>query len=95
MLVDCALEPRSAVAANVGMDKNTHGHKLSELLGGNDTYNDAIHAVAFGGKSLGNALKGNKSNIENLTFRTLQKFQRENFSADRIVILGAGIDNHN
>jgi predicted Zn-dependent peptidase len=77
------------------MDKNTHGHKLSELLGGNDTYNDSIHAVAFGGKSLGNALKGNKSNIENLTFRTLQKFQKDNFSTDRIVILGAGIDNHN
>lgn len=76
MMVDCALEPRSAVAANVGMDKNTHGHKLSELLGGNDGYNDSIHAVAFGGSSLGNPLKGNKSNIENLTFRTLQKFQR-------------------
>lgn len=29
MIVDCALEPRSAVAANVGIDKNTHGHKLS------------------------------------------------------------------
>ena len=95
MIVDCALEPRSAVAANVGIDKNTHGHKLSELLGGNDAYNDAIHTVAFGGSGLGNPLKGHKSNIENLTFRTLQKFQRENFSADRIVILGAGIDDHN
>ena len=94
MIVDCALEPRSAVAANVGIDKNTHGHKLSELLGGNDAYNDAIHAVAFGGKSLGNPLKGHKSNIENLTFRTLQKFQKENFGADRIVILGAGVDSH-
>ena len=95
MMIDCALEPRSAVAANVGMDKNIHSHKLSEILGGNDGYNDAIHAAAFGAKGLGNPLKGTKSNIANLTYNVLQNFQLENFSADRLIILGAGIDSHN
>ena len=35
MVVDCALEPRSAVAANVGLHKNQYTHKLDSFLGGN------------------------------------------------------------
>jgi len=34
MMADCALEPRSVVAANVGAEKNKGTHALESLLGG-------------------------------------------------------------
>jgi hypothetical protein len=33
MMADCALETRSAVAANVAIEKNNCTHKLNDLLG--------------------------------------------------------------
>jgi processing peptidase subunit beta len=32
MMADCALEPRSVVAANVGISKNHDSHKLASKL---------------------------------------------------------------
>jgi len=30
MMSDCALEPRSVTAANIGMEKNSYDHKLAD-----------------------------------------------------------------
>jgi hypothetical protein len=35
MISDCALEPRSVVAAQAALKKNEHSHKLDAQLGGN------------------------------------------------------------
>lgn len=93
MMVDCAFEPRSVVAANVGMYKNTQSHKLEEQ-NGNITFNDNLFKIAYGPRGLGNPLLGSKGNIGNLTADTLQKFQLDNISPDKVVVCGAGIDNH-
>jgi predicted Zn-dependent peptidase len=94
MIVDCAFEPRSVVAANVGIYKNTQSHKLDSISGGNNEFNDGLYRLAYGNKGLGNSLLGNKSNISNLTAQTLQKFQIETLSPHKITICGGGIDNH-
>ena len=94
MMVDCAFEPRSVVAANVGIYKNTQTHKLDSISGHNHEFNDNLHRIAFGNKGLGNSLIGNKGNIGNLTAQTLQKFQLDTIAPGKIVIYGGGIDNH-
>jgi processing peptidase subunit beta len=38
MMADCALEPRSVVAANVGLDKNLGTHKLEAVVQCNFNY---------------------------------------------------------
>lgn len=94
MMIDCAFEPRSVVAANVAIYKNTQTHKLDSASGGNREFNDNLHRLSYGNKGLGNSLIGNKSNIGNLNAQTLQKFQLETLSPRKVVICGAGIDNH-
>ena len=94
MMIDCAFEPRSVVAANVGIYKNTQTHKLDSTSGGNGEFNDILHRLAYGNKGLGNSLIGNNGNIAYLTAQTLQKFQLETIAPRKIVICGGGIDNH-
>lgn len=94
MMVDCAFEPRSVVAANVGIYKNTQTHKLDASTGGNIEFNDNLHRIAYGTKGLGNPLIGNKGNIANLSFYTLQKFQLETLSPHKVIICGGGIEDH-
>lgn len=94
MMVDCAFEPRSVVAANVGIYKNTQSHKLDALKGSNGEFNDSLHKLAYGNKGLGNSLLGNKGNVGNLTAQTLQKFQLETLSPNRVIICAGGVDNH-
>jgi processing peptidase subunit beta len=40
MVVDCALEPRSVVAANVGIYKNKQTHKLDKHIKSGEEFND-------------------------------------------------------
>jgi len=42
MVVDCALEPRSVVAANIGIYKNKNTHKLDKHLKTGEDFNDAL-----------------------------------------------------
>ena len=94
MLVDCALEPRNHVGTAIGRMKNTESHDLDNLTGGNQRFNDNIFATAFGNKTLGNAILGNKTNVGNLSAEVIQKFQQQQFTNDRIVISATGIENH-
>ena len=94
MLVDCALEPRNYVGCAIGRMKNNEAHDLDNLTGGNQRFNDSIFATAYGNKSLGNSILGNKTNVGNLSAEVIQKFQQQNFTNDRIVISATGIENH-
>ncbi len=94
MVADCALEPKNFVAANVGIHKNEEAHKLDVHLGSNQNFEDNIYLAAFGKGSLGNPFLGARSNVANLTGHVLQQFQRANWTPNRVVITGTGIENH-
>lgn len=94
MISDCALEPRSATAASIGMEKNSSDHKLVEYLHTGEDFNDHLMSTAFGLKGLGLPLKGLKHNIKNLSVNVLQKFQLENINPQKIYVSAAGIENH-
>lgn len=48
MMTDCALEPRSVVAANVAYEKNQGTHKLEDIVKSGESFNEAIFKTAFG-----------------------------------------------
>jgi len=94
MMSDCALEPRSATAASIGMAKNSSDHKLVEYLHTGEEFSDRLMSTAFGLKGLGMPLKGLKHNIKNLSVNVLQKFQLENINPQKIYVSAAGIESH-
>jgi len=94
MVADCALEPRSVVAANVAMDKVSHQHQLEELQQLGVAFNDALLKTAFGLKGLGMPLYGLHHNYKYLSAHVLQKFQLENINPNRIIVCAAGVENH-
>lgn len=59
-----------------------------------ESFNDAVFKTAYGLKGLGLPLKGLAGNISNLSHYTLQKFQLENITPNKIYVCGAGIENH-
>ena len=94
MAADCALEPRSVLAAEVGQAQNQDSHKLDKFLKTGEDFNEAVFTTAFGLKGLGLPLKGLKGNVGNLSTYTLQKFQLENITPNRIFVAAAGVDSH-
>ena len=72
-VVDCAMEPRSVVAANVGVEKNKGTFNLESVSQTGESFNEAVFKTAYGVTGLGMPLRGFKSNITNLTAYTLQK----------------------
>jgi processing peptidase subunit beta len=69
--VDCALEPRSVVAANVAIEKNKGTFNLEGVVNSGEEFNEICFKTAFGASGLGMPLRGFKSNISNLTAYTL------------------------
>jgi processing peptidase subunit alpha len=94
MMADCALEPRSVVAANVAMEKMHYQHELEALLKTGHIINDTLFQTAFGGHGLGMPLHGLTHNYKYLHAHVLQKFQLENINPNRIFVAAAGIENH-
>jgi len=94
MMADCALEPRSVPAANIGIDKNKHDHALEEQLQTGEEFNDRLMSTAYGLKGLGLPLKGLHHNVKYLGANVLQRFQYENISPERIYVCAAGVENH-
>lgn len=94
VLADCALEPRSVVAAQVGVEKNKNTHKFTDFVGNCEEFNNATFRTAFGLKGLGLPLRGLKGNVGNLSAYVLQKFQLENITPNRIFVCGSGIESH-
>jgi processing peptidase subunit alpha len=94
MIADCALEPRSVVAANVGIQKSKHSHSLEKIHGSGIEFNDTLFRTAYGLKGLGMPLLGLESNVDYLNAVRIQQFQMENIAPERIFIGGAGVQNH-
>ena len=94
MMSDCALEPKSVVAASVAQNKNKNTHKLEELINTGEDFNNGVFSTAYGLQGLGLPLSGVKGNVGNLSSYVLQKFQLENIHPKNIVVCGAGIESH-
>lgn len=94
MMADCALEPRSVVAANAAMDKMHYQHELEAMLKTGHLINDTLFQTAYGNHGLGMPLHGLTHNYKYLHAHVLQKFQLENINPNRIFVAAAGIENH-
>jgi processing peptidase subunit alpha len=97
MLVDCALEPRSVLAANVARSKNNKTHALAEHLAKYDPNagnKDLLLRTAYGYNSIGMPLNGLESNLNNVDARMLQQFIMDNVTPKKCTIVGSGIQNH-
>lgn len=92
MVSDCAIEPRSVVAANVAIGKAKGTHALHQGTGAH--FNDSLFRTAFGLNGLGNPILGLSSNIEYLNASTLQYFQMKNITPNRIIIGASNVENH-
>ncbi|KAI8968987.1 Metalloenzyme, LuxS/M16 peptidase-like protein [Mycotypha africana] len=55
---------------------------------------DHLYATAFQGSSFSRPVAGIKETVEQLTVDDLAAFQKENYSADRMVLVGSGAVNH-
>jgi processing peptidase subunit alpha len=91
MTADCALEPRSVVAANLGIEKNSYTHHIED---GAHSFNESLMRTAYGLRGLGMPINGLKQNNKYLTANVLQKFQLENINPSRIFVCAAGVESH-
>jgi processing peptidase subunit beta len=55
---------------------------------------DHLHATAFQGEALGRPVAGIKETVEALTAEDLIAFQKQNYGADRLVLVGSGDVEH-
>lgn len=97
VLTDCALEPRSLMAANVARSKNQKSHDLAKHLAKYDPFADnqeLLLRTAYGYHTLGNPRLGLESNIGNLDARILQQFVMDNITPKKCLIVGSGVRNH-
>jgi len=98
MMVDCALEPRSVLAANVARAKNTKSHELADHLAKFDPFfsnQELLLRTAFGYNTLGMPKLGTAGGVDNIDARSLQQFMMENITPKKCLIVGGGVHNHN
>ncbi|KAG1056126.1 hypothetical protein G6F43_001963 [Rhizopus delemar] len=55
---------------------------------------DHLHATAFQGEALGRPVEGIKETVEQLTAEDLSAFYKQNYSAERMVLVGSGDIDH-
>lgn len=55
---------------------------------------DQLHAVAFQGQPLGRTILGSKTNIEEISQKELQDYIKNNYKANRMVLVGVGAVEH-
>lgn len=97
MLVDCALEPRSVLAANVARAKNRKSHDLAHYLHHYDPFADNhenLLRTAYGYSTLGMPHLGLEKNIDNVDARMIQQFIMDNVTPKKGLIVASGIRNH-
>jgi predicted Zn-dependent peptidase len=94
MVADCVLEPRSSVTANAAIGKMKHLRKVLPYKCPGLAETDQLFGAIFGEKGLGMPLHGSDKNDVNLNAYVLQKFQIENYSPERMIVGGIGIENH-
>ena len=92
--MDCALEPRSVLAANVAKAKNQKSHDLANHLNKYDPFmrdEQNLLTTAFGYNTLGMPLLGRESNISQIDSRLLQQFIMDNITPAKCVIVANGV----
>ena len=97
MMVDCALEPRSVLAANVARSKNQKSHDLHNHLAKYDpTANnqDLLLRTAYGYKTLGMPRLGLENNVANIDARLMQQFMMDNITPKKTLIVASGVKSH-
>lgn len=97
MMVDCALEPRSVIAANVARSKNQKSHDLHKHLSKYDPFSnnqDLLLRTAYGYKTLGMPRLGLENNIGNIDARLMQQFMMDNITPKKCLIVASGIKSH-
>lgn len=97
MMVDCALEPRSVMAANVARSKNQKSHDLHHHLSKYDPFaanNDLLLRTAYGYKTLGMPRLGLENNINNLDARCMQQFMMDTITPRKTLIVASGVKSH-
>lgn len=77
--------------ASVEREKGVILREMQEVEGmTEEVVFDYLHHAAFREQSLGMTILGPRSNIENMRRETLQQFVKEHYTAERMVIAGAG-----
>lgn len=97
MLVDCALEPRSVLAANVARAKNRKSHDLHNYLHHYDPFSGShenLLRTAYGYNTLGMPHLGLEKNIDNVDARMIQQFIMDNVTPKKGLIVASGVSNH-
>lgn len=97
MMVDCALEPRSVLAANVARAKNRKSHDLAQYLNHYDPFSDnreLLLRTAYGYNTLGMPHLGLEHNIDNVDARMIQQFIMDNVTPQKSLIVASGVHNH-
>lgn len=95
MMSDCALEPRNLLAASVAQYKMPFSYNLARSNNSYHDFDDFVMRNIYGDSGLGNKVLGDESNFAYLDAFTLQKFQIENISTEKIVVSGLGVEDHN
>lgn len=98
MMVDCALEPKSVLSANVAKAKNRKTQALKEHLSKFDPWayeNDLLLRTAYGYNTLGMPYYGLEGNVESIDARMLQNFVIDNITPKKCLIVANGVHNHN
>lgn len=93
MMLDCALEPKTAVSADLAQYKNEETIAHEKKVNSGLAFNNSLFQLAYGLKGLGLPLLG-LENHKNLTAASLQKFQLQHIRPEKMVVCGAGIKNH-
>ena len=97
MMVDCALEPRSVMAANVARAKNQKSHDLHKHLANYDPFldnQDLLLRTAYGYNTLGMPRLGFSNNISNIDARMMQQFMMDNITPKKCLIVASGVKSH-
>lgn len=95
MMTDCALEPRNFNSAGVAIEKLPFSNKAKILTNKWSEFSDMLFHSIYGDSGLGNLLYGNPSNYEHLDTYTMQSFQLDNISPEKISLCATGVENHN
>ena len=91
MMADCALEPRNFNSTSSAMSKLPHSHKSKHASNKWNHFSDIVFQSVYGNKGLGNLLLGEEKNYKHLDSMTMQEFQLDHISPEKIVICGVGV----
>lgn len=93
MMMDCALEPKTAVTADLAQYKNQESISHEKRVNTGLAFNNALFQLAYGLNGLGLPLLG-LENHKNLTASSIQRFQLDHVRPSNMIVCGAGVRNH-